>query len=242
MIILAVSDHEQRRLYDAFDAERWVGKIDLAISCGDLRPGYLSFLVTMLETPLLYVAGNHDARYRTDPPEGCDDVDGRLVTHGALRIGGIAGCLRYNAGADEYQFSERQMRWRVRRLATAVWRAGGVDIMVSHAAPIRCPFTPHRCPHPAGAGKPCIHPEIEEHPDICPEALDPAHRSVPAFNQAIARWKPRLWLHGHNHLEYGRGPRLWWLGETQVINADGHVIIDTERIIDRTRGSILSAL
>jgi Icc-related predicted phosphoesterase len=195
----------------------------------------------MLEVPLLYVAGNHDARYHTNPPDGCDDIDGRLMKIGDLRVAGLSGCLRYNAGPEAYQFSERQMRWRVRRLIPLVWRAGGVDIMVSHAAPIRCPFRPHRCPEPAGTGMPCIRPEIEGHPDICPEALDPAHLSVRAYNEAIARWTPRLWVHGHNHIEYGRVPRLWWVGDTQVINADGHVVIDTERVIDRAHGSILSA-
>ncbi|HWE62880.1 MAG TPA: metallophosphoesterase, partial [Chloroflexota bacterium] len=149
MKILVVSDHEEKQLYDNFEPERWVGKIDLAISCGDLHGTYLSFLVTMLEVPLLYVAGNHDTRYRTNPPEGCDDIDGRLVQIKGLRIAGLSGCLRYNSGSEAYQFSARQMRWRVRRLAPAIWRAGGLDIMVSHAAPIRCPFTPRWCPQPA---------------------------------------------------------------------------------------------
>jgi uncharacterized protein len=242
MKILVVSDHEEKRLYENFDPDRWVGKVDLAISCGDLRGDYLSYLVTVLGVPLLYVAGNHDTRYRTNPPDGCDNIDGKLVKFGNLRIAGLSGCLRYNGGPDEYQFSERQMRWRVRRLAPAIWRAGGLDIMVSHAAPVRCPFTPRLCHQPAGVGRPCVHPELTNHPLFCPEATDPCHRSITSFNAAIMRWKPPYWLHGHNHIEYGRVPRLWWVGDTQVINADGHIVLDTDKVREPVQGSLVAGM
>ncbi len=242
MKILVVSDHEEKQLYDFFDPDRWAGKVDLAISCGDLRADYLSYLVTVLAIPLLYVHGNHDGRYRQYPPDGCDDIDGKLVRIGELRIAGLGGSHRYNDGAEDYQFSMREMGHRVRRLSLAVWRAGGLDLMVSHAAPLRCPFTPRLCPHPAGLGLPCIHPEIVGHPDICPEATDPCHRGIPAFNIGIARWKPRWWLHGHNHIEYGRVPRLWWVGATQVINADGHVVLDTMGPVSQETGSMVAGL
>jgi Icc-related predicted phosphoesterase len=240
MKILVVSDHEEKQLYDHFDPERWVGRVDLAISCGDLRGEYLSYLVTVLRVPLLYVAGNHDTRYDQRPPDGCDRLDGKVVQIQGLRIAGLSGSPRYGEDTSEYQFSDRQIRWRIRKLGFAIRRAGGVEILVSHAAPIRCPFTPQICKAPAGAGHPCIHPEITGHPWLCPEPTDYAHRSVVAYNQAIARWKPRIWLHGHNHIEYGRVPRLWWVGETQVINADGHVLVDTDQSAERERGSILT--
>mgnify|MGYP002508894457 CR=1 FL=1 len=44
--------------------------IDLIISCGDLDPRYLSFLVTFYSGPVLYVHGNHDGKYEQIPPEG----------------------------------------------------------------------------------------------------------------------------------------------------------------------------
>lgn len=242
MKILAVSDHEEKRLYEFFDPDRWVGKIDLAISCGDLRGEYLSYLVTVLRVPLLYVAGNHDGRYRTNPPDGCDDIDGKVVRVGGLRIAGLAGSLRYNESEIDYQFTERQMRWRVRRLGAAVWRTGGVDLVVSHAAPIRCPLMPHKCTEPAGVGVACSHPELAGHPARCPEATDFAHRSVEPFNTAIAHWRPRWWLHGHNHIEYGRVPRLWWVGSTQVINADGHIVLDTAQSTEREWGSMVAGM
>ena len=242
MKILVVSDHEEKRLYEHFDHERWVGKVDMAISCGDLHPDYLSYLVTVLRVPLLYVHGNHDTRYTTTPPDGCDRIDGRLVHVSGLRVAGIGGSPQYNAGSEEFQYSGRQMRWRARRLSATIWQAGGAEIIVSHAAPIRCSVQ-LRVPHePAGTGRPCIRPDLEGHPEFCPEATDTTHRSTAAFNGLIGRWKPRYWFHGHNHIEYGRVSRLWWLGRTQVINADGHVVIDTEQPIDPDRGSMVAGV
>jgi hypothetical protein len=158
---------------------------------------------------------------------------------GGLRIAGLAGCYRYNDSDGDYQFSERQMRWRVRRLGLSVRRAGGVDLVISHAAPVRCPFVPRHCTHPAGVGLDCVHPELEGHPGLCPEANDLCHRSVEPFNAAIAQWKPRWWLHGHNHIEYGRVARLWWVDGTQVINADGHIVLDTAQAGERDWGSMV---
>ena len=240
--ILVISDHEEKQLYEFFDPNRWVGKVDLVISCGDLAASYLSYLVTVLRVPLLYVAGNHDGRYTMFPPEGCDNIDGKLVRVGGLLIAGLAGCYRYSAAQDGLQFSALGIGRRVRRLGLAVWRAGGLDVMVSHAAPLRCPFTPRLCPKPAGLGLPCIHPEIPGHPVICPEATDPCHRGVGAYTRAIGRWKPRFWLHGHNHIEYGRVPRLWWIGPTQVVNGDGHVVLDLGIPPDLERGSMAPRL
>jgi len=227
MKILVVSDHEERQLYEHFDPARWVGIIDLAISCGDLRADYLSYLVTVLNVPLLYVAGNHDGRFGLLPPEGCDNIDGKLVRIGPLRIAGLAGSLRHNSGTENFQYTNWEMRRKVWRLARTVSRHG-VDLVVSHAAPHRCPYFGGPCRTPAGLGYTCAHPELPGHPEFCPEATDPCHRGVVAFDRAIARWKPRWWVHGHNHLEYGLVERVWQVGNTQVVNADGHVVIDTE--------------
>jgi len=62
MRILAVADKRHRALYDYFDKNRWAD-IDLVLSCGDLDAAYLSFLVTMIHAPLLYVPGNHDESF-----------------------------------------------------------------------------------------------------------------------------------------------------------------------------------
>ena len=46
MKILAIADEESKSLWDFFDKSKLEG-IDLIISCGDLNPHYLSFLVTL---------------------------------------------------------------------------------------------------------------------------------------------------------------------------------------------------
>ena len=61
MKILALSDHEVPWLWDHLDRQRLEG-VDLILSCGDLDPRYLSFIVTFAHAPLLYVHGNHDDR------------------------------------------------------------------------------------------------------------------------------------------------------------------------------------
>ena len=227
MRILTVADTSERLLYDDFQPERWRSKVDLIISCGDLDHSYLEFLVSMLDVPLLYVAGNHDTSYRDAPPEGCEDIDGRIVTIGGLRIGGVAGCHRYNGGRDVYQYTERQMSWKLRRLGLRAWREGAIDIVVSHAAPVHCPAFGH-CPTPAGPGRLCNHLECPAHLDTCFDAGDDCHRGFDCFRRFSLERKPRYWLHGHNHLNYSWSPRITTIGETTVINAYGHYLLDTQ--------------
>ena len=62
MNVLVVSDLESKSLWDYFQPEK-AEDIDLILSCGDLDPEYLSFLVTMINCPLYYVHGNHDERF-----------------------------------------------------------------------------------------------------------------------------------------------------------------------------------
>ena len=133
MKILLVSDEEDRFLWDYYTPGRLKG-IDLILSAGDLKAEYLSFLVTLANRPLLYVHGNHDGGYAQRPPEGCQCIDGKLVTVGGLRILGLGGSALYNGGP--HQYTERQMRWRIHRLRLKLALTGGVDIVLTHA-PVR---------------------------------------------------------------------------------------------------------
>ena len=133
MKILLVSDEEDKYLWDFYKPGRLKG-IDLILSAGDLKAEYLSFLVTMANRPLLYVHGNHDGGYAQRPPEGCQCVDGKLVTVGGLRILGLGGSALYNGGP--HQYTERQMRRRIHRLRLKLALTGGVDIVLTHA-PVR---------------------------------------------------------------------------------------------------------
>ena len=81
MKILCISDSEQNELYEGWtdeEAEK-LKDVGLVLSAGDLDPDYLEFIETMLNVPLLYVRGNHDSRYDEEPPEGCLDIDDKVV-------------------------------------------------------------------------------------------------------------------------------------------------------------------
>lgn len=187
MKILTVSDEECPALWE-YGTPAKLREYDLIISCGDLKADYLSFLVTMARCPLLYVHGNHDIGYDENPPEGCDCIDDKLVVFNGLRILGLGGCRRYHPGA--YQYTEREMRRRIRKLRFALWRAGGVDVVVTHA-PMQ------------GVG----------------DGEDPAHWGFAAFRKLLDKYRPQYFLHGHVHLNYGQDPtRLRKYGNTTVVN------------------------
>ena len=77
MRILVIADIESKALWDYFD-KSMLENVDLIVSCGDLNPKYLSFLATFTKAPVIYVRGNHDAKYEMTPPDGCicieDDI------------------------------------------------------------------------------------------------------------------------------------------------------------------------
>ncbi len=195
MKILTVSDEECAALWDCYVPGR-LKEYDLIISCGDLKAEYLSFLVTMARCPVLYVHGNHDTRYDVRPPEGCDCIDGQVVTYNGVRILGLGGCVWYHPG--QHQYSEKDMRRRVRRLWFQLLKAGGVDIIVTHAPP-------------KGLG----------------DAEDNAHRGFQVFLELMDKYKPKYLLHGHVHLNYGQTPvRELHYGDTAVINACQRYVVE----------------
>ncbi len=158
MRLLLISDEEDRYLWD-FYRPGCLDGFDIILSAGDLKAEYLSFLVTLSNLPLLYVHGNHDVRYDQAPPEGCECIDDRLVTVKGLRILGLGGCMDYNGG--KYQYTEKQMQRRIRRVTRQIRRAGGVDLVLTHAPA-------------AGLG----------------DDTDLAHRGFEAFLPLLDRWHP----------------------------------------------------
>lgn len=132
MRILAVSDVESKRYYEYYKKGS-LDSFDLILSCGDLHPEYLEFLVTMARCPLLYVHGNHDDRYGREP-DGCICVDDRLYVCKGLRIVGLGGSCRYRDG--KYMYTEHEMKRRIFRLGYRLRRSGGFDILLTHA-PVR---------------------------------------------------------------------------------------------------------
>lgn len=132
MKILALSDEEFPAFYENYIPGK-LREYDLIISCGDLRPSYLSFIVTVARAPVLYIHGNHDVSYEHTPPEGCDCIDDDLIVYNGLRILGLGGCVKYRPGA--HQYTEKEMEKRIRKLRWKLWWHKGVDIVVTHASP-----------------------------------------------------------------------------------------------------------
>ena len=129
MKILAVSDVQSKYFYEYYTRGKLDG-YDLILSCGDLHPEYLEFLVTMAHCPLLYVHGNHDETFRHEP-EGCTCIDGTVYEYRGLRIAGLGGSYRYRDGL--YMYTERQMKRRIFRMGPKLRRRGGIDILLTHA-------------------------------------------------------------------------------------------------------------
>ena len=125
MNILAIADEESAYLWDYFEKSKLKG-IDLIISCGDLDPRYLSFLATFTSVPILYVHGNHDEKYQQIPPDGCICIDDKIYVHQGVRILGLGGSMRYRPG--DYQYTEWQMKNRVRKLWFQLFKHRGFDI------------------------------------------------------------------------------------------------------------------
>ena len=130
--ILTVSDVIDSTLKQPSDTGEFTD-IDLIISCGDLPPEYLTFLVDSLKAPLYYVSGNHDIRYKAKPPEGGLNLHSRLIKFEGIQILGLEGSHWYNGGP--YQYTENQMRAVIRRLRPGLWWRKGVDVVVTHAPP-----------------------------------------------------------------------------------------------------------
>ena len=189
MKILAISDEESKYLWEHYDKSK-LKDIDLIISCGDLDPAYLSFLVTLSSAPVLYVHGNHDDRYQVSPPEGCICIEDRIYVYKGVRILGLGGSMRYKQ-KGEHQYTQRQMDWRALRRRLELFRKGGFDILLTHAPALG----------------------LNDGDDL-------AHMGFDTFNTLMDRYKPRYFVHGHVHMNYGsQYPRLSSYGDTQVINA-----------------------
>jgi len=130
MRILVLADVESPYLWDYYDSDYFKG-IDLILACGDLKASDLTFLATMNHAPVVYVPGNHDKKYLTQPPEGCISADDRLVVVEGLRIVGLGGSLMYSK--EPFQYTQAQMKKRAASLRFPIMTHHGFDILLSHA-------------------------------------------------------------------------------------------------------------
>ena len=226
MKILLISDTEERFLWEDWTkatADK-LADVGLVLSAGDLNHSYLEFIVTMLNVPLVYVRGNHDGHYDGEPPEGCEDADGKIIevkcgktgSEQKIRILGLGGSMRYKANASD-MYTEDEMRMRVKSAERVIRKkrlTGKIrnlfsndssertmrdfDILLTHA-PCR------------GYG------DMEDLP----------HRGFECFNYLLNKYSPQLHCYGHVHREYGMIRRcIEHPSGTQLINGSGYQIID----------------
>ncbi len=206
--ILAVADTEEKNLYDYYNPKRTEGT-DLIISCGDLHAKYLEFLATVVNKPLLYVNGNHDTEYTNTPPEGCISIEDRVYEFKGIRIAGLGGSYKYKSTGKPYMYSEKEMARRIRRLRGRIRAHEGIDILVAHA--------------------PC-----EGYGD----REDLPHWGFACFNQFMMEYKPKLFLYGHVHKEYGEFEReLQHESGTKLINCYGSIMIPFDETVNPPHSS-----
>jgi len=185
------------------------------LSCGDLPFDYLEYIVSRTDVPLLYVPGNHDPslvppdmswmplRAVMPPgpgPQGCVNIDGRIVEVNGLRIAGLGGSMRYKPGDNQYsqgQMGRRALKLEVRARLLRVRNGRKLDILVTHAPPYGLA-----------------------------EAKDAAHVGFVAFARLIHNFHPLLAVHGHIH-PYGRALPERNLNSTRVINVVPSRLIET---------------
>jgi len=209
--ILCVADEVDLLVYSSHIGERFPD-IDLVLSAGDLPDEYLEYIASMLNKPLISVAGNHD---RNDEPSDCwgglrfNDGNERRGNFGRLRFGirkengisvlGLPGCIRYNNGQNQYTdtwMTLRIIRMLPRLLLRRLIRGRSVDIILAHSPP--------RGIHDGG---------------------DPAHVGFSAYRWLIRLARPYYFIHGHVHLYDLQALREITYGDTSVINVYGHRVI-----------------
>lgn len=199
MRILAVSDRVLDQLYCS-DVRYKFPDIDLIIGCGDLPFYYLEFLVSALDSSLVYVLGNHDGgpQYTADgkvltKAQGGTDIHKRVVNQRGLLIAGLEGSMRYRPNA-RLMYSEAEMLWNVLTLIPHLmwnrWRFGrSLDILVTHSPPFG----------------------IHDGPDL-------AHTGFKVFRSVMKWFRPKYLLHGHMHVYRNDVPKVTQFHQTKVVN------------------------
>lgn len=223
MRLLCVSDQIDPLVYSTGMRERF-RDVDLVIAAGDLPAEYLSFIVSVLNKPLYFVQGNHDAyerkhhgasalplAYQNPAPSarldsaatsGATDISSKVRTDSGLIIAGLPGCRRYNRGAN--QFSETQMWLKAlalmpRLVLNKILRGRYLDILITHAPP----------------------EGIHDRPDTC-------HHGFRAYLWLMKAFRPRYLIHGHTHLYDLNDVRMSRFLSTTIVNAFSHCVLDLE--------------
>ena len=232
MKILCLSDYVDPLIYNQ-NLRQTFGDVDLVLCAGDLPLDYVDFVVTMLNKPTYFIFGNHNLKdfsyyhkSMTNLPEAQHSETSREnFGHGGtyagfkvfrdnslsyidpatgkrtpLLLAGVSGSLLYNKGLNQY--TEKQMKAKLLKMVPALIKnklkyGRYIDILLTHASPRH------------------IH-----------DKEDPCHKGFECFNWFIQKFKPKYLIHGHIHLYDAREKRITKTGDTTVVNAYAHLLIE----------------
>jgi predicted phosphodiesterase len=201
--LLCVSDTVMPQLESASNLRRRYSDVDLIVSCGDMPAAYLDYISSILGKPLLYVRGNHDEMYTTEPPGGIDLHNNYFEYKGVSFIG-LEGSIQYNNGPIQY--TQHEMRMKVLQLAPRLrynrWKRGyGVDVFVTHSPPKG------------------IH-----------DADDLPHQGFSAFLDFLTWYRPRYMIHGHVHTWDRRKVVDTQYKHTRILNINPYYLLTVEPV------------
>lgn len=215
--ILCVADEVDLLVYSSSIRERF-GDIDLILSAGDLPGEYLGFIASMLNRPMISVAGNHDPDDRVSrnliagdmgidfPQErertGLGRLSFAIRKEAGISVLGMPGSMLYNGGVNQY--SDFSMKLRVlllmpRLIVRRLLRGRAVDIILAHAPP----------------------KGIHDGGDLC-------HQGFSAFRWLMRLAAPAFFIHGHVHVYDSREAREENHGGTAIVNVYGHRVLTLE--------------
>ena len=219
MKILCVSDTTKSLAFSSNVATIFDGT-DVIFSCGDMPVESHDYLTTLLRRDVYYVYGNHNLntfrqemfRQYSDEQNDFEKkfygflVDGKCMRdkRTGLLIAGLGGSMRYNNGDSQY--TEAQMRRRIRRLAPKLRRnkrkyGRYLDILITHAPPF-------------GIG----------------DGVDLCHRGFECFLKFMDKYQPKYLLHGHVHLIDSNSNRITQYHNTKVINIFGCYMLEDDQL------------
>ena len=218
MRILCVSDTQDSIVYSP-GGKQYVGKVDLALSCGDLPLECYDYISTVYSCDVCYVYGNHNLQHFSQamnsnlivekvrkedmlPVFFGNMVDGKTMyfKEKNIIVAGLGGCMLYNGKPGQY--SERQMERRIRKLhpflvKNKILYGRYLDILVTHAPP-----------YGIGDGE-----------DLC-------HTGFRCFRTFIEKYSPSYVLHGHVHLDDINSKRVYTYERTKIVNVYNNYILE----------------
>ena len=104
----------------------------------------------------------------------------------------------YRYRNGKYMYTEKQMRRRIRKLTFQLWRRKGFDILLTHA--------------------PARH--VNDFDSV-------SHRGFECFVRLLDKYRPKYFVHGHIHKNYGvHIPQKTVREDTTIINAYNHCVFD----------------